>query len=208
MNLQSEELPECYFLLSEFKMADTNTNTHTGPSFSLKNRVARVIWGIVYVLFFHYSPRPLHCWRSFLLRLFGAKIGKGVHVYPGVRIWAPWNLEIDNFSGIADNVILYSQGIIKIGKYVVISQGAHLCTGTHDYRAHGFPLITRPITISDYVWIAAEAFIHPGINIGEGTVVGARSVVTYNLEAWKVCSGNPCITIKNRIFNNTSKSCH
>jgi putative colanic acid biosynthesis acetyltransferase WcaF len=182
-------------------MADINSNTHTGPSFSLRNRLARVIWELGYVLFFRYSPRPLHLWRSFLLRLFGAKIGRGVHVYPGAKIWAPWNLEIDDFSGIADNVILYCQGKIIIGKYVVISQGAHLCTGTHDYRAKGFPLITNPINIADHVWIAAEAFIHPGVNIGEGSVIGARSVVTKSIESWKVYSGNPCIIIKNRTIS-------
>lgn len=200
-NLQSEELPEFYFLHSEFKMADINTNTHTGPSFSLRNRLARVIWGIVYVLVFRYSPRPFHSWRSILLRLFGAKIGRGVHIYPGAKIWAPWNLEIDDYSGIGDYVNLYSQGKIKIGKYVVISQGAHLCTGTHNYHKQGFPLITKPIDIADQVWIAAEAFIHPGVNIGEGSVVGARSVVTKSIQSWKVCAGNPCIIIKNRTIS-------
>jgi putative colanic acid biosynthesis acetyltransferase WcaF len=182
-------------------MSDINTNTHKGPSFSFRNRLLRVIWGMVCLVFFRYSPRPLHQWRSFLLRLFGAKIGKGVHVYPVAKIWAPWNLEIDDYSGVGDYVNLYTQGKIKIGKYVVISQGAHLCTGTHDYRINGFPLITKPIDIADHVWIAAEAFIHPGIKIGEGTVVGARSVVTHNLDAWKVCAGNPCITIKNRTIS-------
>lgn len=181
-------------------MTDINTNTHTGPSFSIRNRIARVIWGIIYILLFRYSPRPIHMWRSLLLRLFGAKIGKGVHVYPWVRIWAPWNLEIDDFSGIADNVILYSQDKIQIGKYVVISQGAHLCTGSHDYNVKGFPLISKPIIISDHVWIAADAFIHPGVNIGEGTVIGARSVVTKSIESWQVCTGNPCLIIKERIL--------
>jgi putative colanic acid biosynthesis acetyltransferase WcaF len=181
-------------------MMTVNTNTHTGPSFSLKNRLARVIWGIVYIIFFRFSPRPLHRWRSFILRLFGAKIGKGVHVYPAVRIWAPWNLEIDDFSGVANNVILYSQGKISLGKYVVVSQGAHLCTGTHNYQVKGFPLISKPIFIGDYVWIAAEAFIHPGITIEEGVVVGARSVVTNHLPAWKVCAGNPCLVFKERVI--------
>jgi putative colanic acid biosynthesis acetyltransferase WcaF len=144
------------------------------------------------------SPRPLHAWRSFLLRCFGAKIGKSVHVYPGVRIWAPWNLEIGDQSGIASGVILYSQGKISIGKRVVISQGSHLVAGTHDYTVPGFPLITMPIVIKDHVWIAAEAFIHPNITIHEGCVVGARSVVTRNMPAWMVCSGHPCKPIKQR----------
>lgn len=189
-------------------MSEINTNTRTGPSFSFRNRIARLLWGMVYLFFFRYSPRPLHGWRRILLRFFGASIGKGVHVYPGVRIWAPWNLEIDDYSGVGDGVQLYSQGLIKIGKYVVVSQGTYLCAGTHDYREPGFPLITKPIHIEDHVWVAAEAFIHPGITIGEGTVVGARSVVNRSLPSWKVCSGNPCIILKDRkkVFSNTHAS--
>ena len=182
-------------------MSDINTNTHIGPSFSLKNRFARMIWGIIYVILFRYSPRPLHTWRSFLLRMFGAKIGKGVHVYPAVRIWAPWNLIIGDYTGIAEDVILYSQDIIQIGNNSVISQGTHLCAGTHDYTKKGFPLITKPIHIGDNVWIAAEVFVHPGIVIENGSVVGARAVVTKSLPAWKVCAGNPCIPLKNRVLN-------
>lgn len=175
-----------------------NIDTFSGPSFSLVNRLARVTWNIVYLILFRFIPSPLFAWRSALLRLYGAKIGKGVHVYPTVKIWAPWNLEIGDYSGIASGVILYSQGKIKIGKKVVISQGAHLCAGTHDYTDPGFPLITKPIKIEDHVWIAAEAFIHPGITIGEGTVIGARSVVTKDMPSWMVCAGHPCQPIKKR----------
>lgn len=178
-----------------------NQNTHTGPSFSLKNRLARVVWNVVYWLLFRTSPRPLHHWRSFLLRCFGARVGKGVHVYPRVKVWAPWNLEIDDEAGIADGVTLYSQGKISIGRRVVISQGAHLVAGTHDYTDPGFPLITKPITIKDHVWVAAEAFIHPGVIIDEGAVIGARSVVSRNMPAWMVCAGHPCVPLKERKFN-------
>lgn len=177
-----------------------NQDTVSGPSFSLANRLARVLWGIISLLFFRYSPKPLHAWRAFLLRLFGAKVGRGVHIYPGVKIWAPWNLELAEQCGIANGVILYSQGKISVGKRVVISQGAHLCAGTHDYTRHGFPLITKPIIIEDHVWIAAESFVHPGVKVGEGCVIGARSVVTRDMPAWMVCSGHPCKPIKERIM--------
>jgi putative colanic acid biosynthesis acetyltransferase WcaF len=130
--------------------------------------------------------------------VFGAKLGKGVHVYPNVKIWAPWNIELGDECGIANGVTLYSQGKIRIGKRTVISQGAHLVAGTHDYNKPGFPLITLPISIGDHVWIAAEAFIHPGIKIGEGSVIGARSVVSKNMPAWMVCAGHPCIPLKER----------
>ncbi|MDN3688864.1 WcaF family extracellular polysaccharide biosynthesis acetyltransferase [Cyclobacterium jeungdonense] len=178
-----------------------NTNTITGASFSLKNRIGRGVWGIAYQIFFRLSPKPFHAWRAMILRLFRAKVGAGVHVYPKVKIWAPWNLELGNQCGIANEVILYSQGKIRIGDSAVISQGAHLCAGTHDYTKSSFPLVTKPIKIGDHAWIAAEAFIHPGVTIGEGCVIGARSVVTKDMPSWMVCTGHPCIPLKNREFN-------
>lgn len=177
-----------------------NIDTYKGPSFSLANRTLRILWNIVYFLFFRYSPKPFHQWRATILYLFGAKLGKGVHVYPKVKIWAPWNLELGDECGVGDDAILYSQGKICLGKRVVISQGTHLCTGTHDYTKKGFPLITRPIIIKDNVWIAAEAFIHPGVTIGEGTVIGARAVVTKDMPEWMVCAGHPCKPLKPRII--------
>lgn len=180
-----------------------NQDTFIGPSFSLKNRFIRIIWNITHILFFKFSPVPLHSWRSFLLRCFGAKVGMRVHVYPGVKIWAPWNLEIGDEAGIANKVILYSQGKITIGKRVVISQGAHLCAGTHDYTKQGHPLITKPINIGSRAWVASEAFVHPGVTIGDGTVIGARSVVIKDMPAWMVCAGNPCKPIKERIISDS-----
>ncbi|WP_316786293.1 WcaF family extracellular polysaccharide biosynthesis acetyltransferase [Pedobacter frigiditerrae] len=177
-----------------------NVDTHTGASFSFKNRFARVIWSVVYQILFRFSPKPLHGWRSFLLKLFGAKVGKGVHIYPGVRIWAPWNLELHDQCGVGSGANLYSQGKITIGEKAVISQGAYLCAGTHDYTKAGFPLITAPIYIGKNVWVAAEAFVHPGVAIGEGTVVGARAVVVKDLPAWMVFAGNPARPIKDRVI--------
>lgn len=179
-----------------------NQNTITGPSFSLSNRLIRTVWGIAYVLFFKYSPRPFHKWRAFILRCFNAKVGKNVHVYPKVVIWAPWNLILDDECGIGNYANLYSQSIIKVGKRAVISQGSYICTGTHDYSDSGFPLIAKPITIGDYVWIASEAFIHPGITINTGAVIGARSVVTKDIPEWMVCSGFPCKPLKKRSIDN------
>jgi putative colanic acid biosynthesis acetyltransferase WcaF len=177
-----------------------NQNTHSGPSFSLKNRLARVVWSIVYALFFRYSPKPLHKWRAFLLRCFGASVAKGVHVYPGVKIWAPWNLELKEECGIASGVNLYSQGKISIGYRSVISQNVYVCAGSHDYTKIGFPLITKPIVIGDQVWVAAAAFVHPGVTIGEGCVIGACSVVTKDMPQWMVCAGHPCKPIKERVI--------
>lgn len=169
--------------------------------FSIRNRIGRILWGICYITFFRFSPRTFHCYRTMILKLFGAKVGERVHVYPKVKIWAPWNLELGDECGVGDEAILYSQGKISLGKRVVISQGTHLCAGTHDYTKEGFPLITKPIRIEDNVWVAAEAFVHPGVTIGEGAVVGARSVVTKDMPAWMVCAGHPCKPIKKRDFS-------
>lgn len=125
-------------------------------------------------------------------------MGKGVHVYPGVKIWAPWNITLNDECGVGNGAVLYSQGKITIGKRTVISQGAHLCAGTHDYTKPGFPLITKPITIGDNAWVAAEAFVHAGVTIGDGCVIGARSVVASDMPAWMVCAGHPCKPLKSR----------
>jgi putative colanic acid biosynthesis acetyltransferase WcaF len=177
-----------------------NHDTFSGPSFSLRNRLGRALWYIVCLFLFRYTPASFFAWRALLLRCFGGKIAKGVHVYPKVRIWAPWNLRLENECGIANGVILYCQDTITIGRRSVISQGSHLVTGTHDYHKIGFPLLTKPIVIGDHVWIAADAFIHPGVTIGSGCVVGARSVVTKNMPSWMICTGHPCQPIKQREF--------
>ena len=179
-----------------------NIDTYTGASFSFKNRLARLIWGVVYIIFFRSSPRSFHSWRSFILKIFNAKIGEGVHIYPNVKIWAPWNLEIGDEVGVADGVDLYSQDKIILGYRAIISQRSFICTGTHNFNLHGHPLTTKPIVINDYAWVAAEAFIGPGVNVGEGAVIGARSVVFKNIEPWTVVGGNPAKFIKNRELRN------
>lgn len=181
-----------------------NIDPYTQPSFSLKNRLARLIWAIVYILLFKPSPRPFHEWRSFLLRCFGAKIGKGCHVYPHAKIWAPWNLVMSDYAGMADDVNCYSMAVVSLGKKVVVSQGTYLCTGTHDYEDASFQLYAKPIYIGDNAWLCAESFIHPGVTIGEGAIIGARSMVTKDMPAWTVCAGNPCKSIKPRIIKNKS----
>jgi putative colanic acid biosynthesis acetyltransferase WcaF len=175
-----------------------NNTPRTGPSFTPENQMKRALWNFTYTLLFKHSPRPLHAWRSFLLRLFGGKIGKGCHIYPKAIIWAPWNLECRDQAGIADNVTVYNQAKIYIGEKADISQGTSLITGSHDYTKENFPLFAKPIRINDNVWICAECFIHPGVTIGEGAVIGARSVVTHDMPAWMVCAGVPCKPIKKR----------
>src|SRR4051812_22060661 len=136
-------------------------NPFRGPSFTLRHRMRRATWSFVCALLFRTSPRPLHVWRAALLRLFGARVGQECHVYPGARVWAPWNLTLGNHVGIGDGAIIYDMDIIEIGDYAVISQGAHLCGGTHDYNSPNFQLVVSPIRIGAHAWVCAEAFIHP-----------------------------------------------
>ena len=180
--------------------AAMKNDARTQPSFSLGNRLGRVAWTVAYWTLFRPTPPPLHGWRAMLLRLFGARMGKGTHIYPGARIWAPWNLECGDAAGVASGAILYNQGFITIGRRAVVSQGAHLCAGTHDYEQPGFPLITGPITVGAEAWLGAECFVLPGVMIGEGAVVGARAVVVKDAPPWMVCVGHPAKPVKPRSY--------
>jgi len=173
-------------------------DTFNQPSFSFGNRLRRLLWGVVWNLLFRLTPAPMFGWRNFLLRLFGAKIGRGCHIYNDVQVWAPWNLAMDDESALGRGVICYSMGPITLGKRVVVSQRVHLCAGTHDYNDPGMQLVTKPIMVCDRAWICAEAFIGPGVSIGEGAVIGARAVVTKDVPGWTVNAGNPCVTIRKR----------
>jgi putative colanic acid biosynthesis acetyltransferase WcaF len=164
--------------------------------YTLRQRVGRVCWDLVWLLLFRPSPRPLWAWRRGLLKLFGAKIAATAKVYSGVRVWAPWLIEVGEYTGIADGVVLYSQARIAIGSRCVVSQEAFLCAGTHDYSRRDFPLVTKPIQVGDDVWIAARAFVHPGVTIESRSVIGACAVVTKNVAAGVVMAGNPAVLIK------------
>lgn len=176
---------------------------------SFNNKVLRVLWNIIFLLFFKPSPIFMFKWRASLLKCFGAKVGKNVRIYPRVKIWAPWNLKIGNFSSIANDVDFYNVDSISIGSYSTISQYSFLCTASHDYlnsvalTQAEMPLITAPIEIGDYVWIAAYVFLVPGIHIASGTVVLARSTVLKNTKEWSVVAGNPATFKKLRLLNNS-----
>jgi putative colanic acid biosynthesis acetyltransferase WcaF len=171
----------------------------TQPSFSLANRFARGVWGIVWLLLFRPSPRPLHAWRRLLLRLFGARLGRHVNVYPGAKVWAPWALRVGNRVGIADGVTLYNMALLTIGDNCVISQGAHLCGGTHDVDSANFQLLAKPITLGNNVWICAEAFVGPGVTIADGCVLGARAVLCKSItNPWTLWAGNPAVFKRTR----------
>jgi putative colanic acid biosynthesis acetyltransferase WcaF len=164
------------------------------------NRIARGLWMLTWAVLFRWSPRPCHGWRRLLLRAWGARIGPGAHVYPGARIWAPWNLVLGEGACIADGVDCYSQDRISLGRRAVVSQRAFLCCGTHDHTDPGRRLMTGPIRIGDEAWVCAQALIGPGVTVGDGCVVGAGAVAMRDQPAWMVCAGNPCAPIKPRIL--------
>jgi len=169
-------------------------------SHSLLNKIGRVLWGIVWLLLFRPSPKIFHGWRRFLLRMFGAKIGKGVHPYPSAKIWAPWNLEMGDHSCLSHDVDCYCADKIRIGSHATVSQYSFLCTASHDYTNPHMPLVTAPIEIGDGAWITADVYVAPGVTIGEGAVIGVRSSVFKDVEPWTVAAGNPATFIKKRIL--------
>ncbi len=178
-----------------------NNDPFTEPSFSFGHRVRRQVWHIVWLFLFLPSPRPFHAWRNLLLRLFGASIGKNVHIYPSVRIWAPWNLSIGDYVGVGDGANIYSMDRVEVGDYAVVSQGTHLCAGSHDFNSANFQLITAPIVIGSRVWLCADTFVGLGVSIADGSVVGARGVVAKSItEPWCVWAGMPVkkIGIRNK----------
>ena len=157
-----------------------------------------MLWWITYSLFFRTSLQPFYRWRRFLLRCFGAKIGKKVLIRPTARITYPWKVKIGDYSWIGDEVQLYSLGDITIGSHTVISQRSYICTGTHDYESESFDIHAYPITIGDHCWVATDVFVSPGITIENGAVVGARSTVVKNINAYTINIGSPSKEIKTR----------
>ena len=130
-----------------------------------KEQMGRIFWALVQPLF-RLSPSFFWCWRRILLRCFGARIARNVHIHPSVRVTIPWNLEVGEWSAIGFDAVIYNLGPVRLGRRVTISQRVHLCAGTHDFRDAAMPLEKPPITINDDAWICADAFVGPGVNVG------------------------------------------
>ncbi len=175
-------------------------NTFQLPkNFRGRNPIIVQFWWLTQGTLFRMSPQFMYGFRRFLLRLFGAKIGKKVIIRPSVKITYPWKLRIGDYSWIGDQVDLYTLGNIIIGKNVVISQKSYLCTGSHDYLKEDFSIFQKPIIIQDQVWVASDVFIAQGITIGEGSIVAARSSVFKDIPSNKICAGSPVKIIRERI---------
>ena len=167
-----------------------------------KHQIIRFIWGLVWTIFASLLPRTVgNGWKCFLLRLFGAKIAKDAVLYSSAKIYYPANLIMEKNSCLASNVDCYNVDVIKLGTNVTVSQGAYLCTASHDITSRQHTLITAPIIIEDKAWVAADAFVGMGVTIGEGAVVGARAAVFKDIEPWMIVGGNPAKPIKKRVIN-------
>jgi len=167
-------------------------------TYSLKHRLFRIAWSTVWLLLGRWTPPNLRRWRCFLLRAFGAQIHKTADVRGSVAVWYPPNLKMGPYASMGPRVNCYCQGTIEIGSYAVISQGAHLCTGSHDINRIDFQHFARPIIIGDNAWICAEAFVGPGVSVGEGAVLAARGATFRSLDPWSVYLGNPASLVKAR----------
>ena len=178
--------------------ADRHNALGGGPSFALKHRLLRLLWRVTWLAIAAWTPRVCGPWRRWLLIQFGARMGRGADVRGGARIWYPPNLILGDHAVIADGVNCYNLGVVELGDWALVSQRAVLCGGTHDYNNRTFQIITKPILIGRQCWVASEAFVGPGGEMGEGAVLGARAVACKKLEPWTVYAGNPARPVKSR----------
>ena len=167
---------------------------------TLRNQVGRMLWTLVWAILARPLPRSMgNKWKILLLRLFGAQIDSTAVVYSSVRIYMPWNLRMAPHSCLAPGVDCYNVDKIDIGAHTTISQKTYLCAASHDISKPSLPLVTAPITIGNQVWVAADAFIGPGVEVGEGAVIAACACVVKNVPEWTVVGANPAKVIKERI---------
>ena len=170
---------------------------------NLGNKMMRCLWSVAYHLLFRPTPNIFFWeWRSSLLRCFGAKVGKHCKIRSSATFWAPWNVTLGDYVAIGQKAQIYSVDKITINTKVAISQGAYLCTASHDITDEDNPLITAPITIGSFAWVAADAFVGMGVTIGQGAVVGARAAVFKDVAPWTVVGDNPAKFLKNRVIKN------
>lgn len=168
---------------------------------SRKNQAIRLLWTVVWGVLVRPLPRSVGSgWKRWLLRLFGARIAPTAIVYSSAKVYYPANLTMEAYSCLASDVDCYNVAPVTIGANSIVSQGAYLCTASHDITDPLNPLITAPIVIEDQAWVAAEAFVGMGVTIGQGAVVGARAAVFKSVEPWTVVGGNPTKFLKKRIL--------
>ncbi len=171
---------------------------YTLPQYTFGNRVRRQLWSIVWIVLYRPSPRIAHAWRAWLLRCFGAKLGSHCRFYPASRVWAPWNLGCEDTVMVADGAELYNPAPMFLASHAIVSQGAYLCGATHDTNDPKFPVVSFPMRVGRYAWVAARACVSPGVNLGDGAILGLASLATKDLEPWSIYAGVPARKVKDR----------
>lgn len=198
MRVLSRMENQVQFGAAETTSARTASDPYLGPSYSFGHRARRMIWNACWLLLYRVSPRPFHAWRAMLLRAFGAKLGSNCRFYPGSRVWAPWNLYCADVVTAADGAEIYNAAPVTLGSHAIVSQGAYVCTATHDIDDPAFPVIAFPMSIGAYAWVCARACVGPGVHVGEGAVLGLGAIATHDLEPWGVYAGVPAVKIRER----------
>lgn len=168
------------------------------PTITTRDRLRRYVWGLARWILFWPTPVVMHRWRRWILCLFGARLARKAYVYPDALIWAPWNLEMSDGSCLGPSVNCYNVTPVRLGPGVTVSQRSHLCTASHDFDDPAFPLAGAPINLEKGSWVAAEAFIGPGVTVGARAVVLARAVVVRDVSPGVVVGGNPARYLRDR----------
>jgi len=166
-------------------------------------RLMGMLWAIVRNTVFRFSPGPMNWWRVLLLRVFGAKVEASAYIAPSARIDFPWNLIVESGVCICHQTIVNCMGTVRIGEKSRISQYSHVCAGTHDYQRRDMAIVRCPIDIGRNCWIAADAFVGPGVQLGDGCMLAARSSAFGDLPAGQICVGEPAAPRKAR-FQDTA----
>ena len=181
----------------------TNLSAYNNSWFKSKigaSALKQLVWYFTNVLFFINPLNPFSGLKVALLKLFGAKIGEGVIIKPGVNIKYPWKLNIAGHCWIGEKVWIDNLECVTIGSNVCISQGAMLLTGNHNYKKSTFDLMIAPIILNDGAWIGAKTVVCPGVTVGEHAVLTVGAVATKNMEAYGIYQGNPAVWMKKRLI--------
>jgi putative colanic acid biosynthesis acetyltransferase WcaF len=156
------------------------------------------LWYFLNAVLIRPTYNPFIGLKVFLLRSFGAQIGRGVIIKPGVNIKFPWKLNIGEDVWIGENVWIDNLDTVTIGNNVCISQGAMLLTGNHDYTLPSFDYRNAPIVLENGVWIGAKSVVCPGVTCKSHSILAVGSVATKNLEEYSIYQGNPAVKIRDR----------
>lgn len=182
-------------------MLKTDLSGYDNRWYQPGSALKRVLWYVVSWLFFEQKWSVCNACKRFWLRVFGARLGKGVVIKPSVEIKYPWNLRLGNHCWIGEHVWIDNLDMVTLGNHVCLSQGALLLCGNHDYKSLQFDLMIAPIVLEDGSWVGAKAIVGPGVTMRSHAVLGLGAVATKDLEAYSVYVGNPAVKVKSRIIN-------